>query len=177
MKTLLIISTGQCVWDDVEKAKSCLVDIEYDTMAVNDMIMYWPENLTYGVSWHFDNLNNWATVRTYRKAKNMPLLYGPKICKGVDCAVTFQEHIQTSGMYAVAVGIHLGYDKIIITGIPFDNSGHFYDRLSSPEFDYRDHLKEYWATIRRFGKNKARAISGNLVKCFGELTKEWLIKE
>ena len=175
-KTLLIISTAKCVWDDVEEIQPRLekLSIEYDTMAINHMIMYWPGNLTYGVSHHFDILQYFVAVRTYRKLKNRPLLYGPKICKEVDCAITFVQHIATSGMYAPAVGIHLGYEKIILTGMPFDDSGHFYDRLPTPEFDYRTPNVKYWADLRRWGKNKVRAVSGNLVDCFGEVTEEWL---
>ena len=107
----------------------------------------------------------------------MPILIAPKLEDGVDSAVKFDSgKVSTSGMYAPAVGIHLGYEKIILAGIPFDNTGHFYRPITVPNDFYGEFtkVKEKWAELRRRSKNKIRAVSGNLVECFGELTDEWL---
>ena len=165
------------MWDDVEYIKPKLEGVEYDTMAINYMIMYWPEELTYGVSWHSDLMKDLVDIRTWRKHKNKPITYAPKPLEGVNVAIKPKEDVITSGMYAPYIGLlHLGYDKIILAGVPFDNSGHFYDRLPT---NYGDKIKDTvasqgWTKLNEKAEGKIKAISGNLVRYFGELTDEWI---
>jgi hypothetical protein len=176
MKPLLIISSGWCVWDDVEKAKKLLGD--HDTMAVNHMIMDWPDHLTYGASWHFDLLKHYVRVRTFRNIRNRPIIYGPRAEEEVDEVLRFDgQDVLTSGMYAAYIGKHLGYDKIILCGMPFDDKGHYYDKATTDFNRIPCHMKS-WERLQKKTKkiqdDSIRAVSGNLIKCFGELTEEWL---
>lgn len=184
MKTLLVISSGRCVWDDVEKVTPLIG--KHDTLAINDMIMFWPYDLNYAASWHPDLLVSYIKVRTYKGVRNRPVTYGPKPFTGVDHAGRFYEgNIETSGMYGACIGLYLGYDKIILAGVPFDNTCHFYDApmdhriLKACPYYNRPHKYNYpatktWEELRDNADNKIRAVSGNLIKCFGELTEEWL---
>jgi hypothetical protein len=173
MKTLVILSSAKCVWDDFDKVTPMLGS--YDTLAVNHMIMHYPDGLTYGVSWHFDYIQDLIAVRIFRNRKNRPITYGPKQAKDVDHTFRFDRaSVTTSGMYAVHVGLHLGYDKIIVCGVPFDSSGHFCDRDAQTRFDTIPSYELEWSdTVKRSG-NRVRFVSGNLTKCFGELTAEWI---
>ena len=184
MKTLLVVSSGRCVWDDVEKVIPLIG--EYDTLAVNDMIMFWPKHLNYAASWHPDLLLYFIKVRTYKSQRNKPVTYGPKPFDGVDNAGRFYDgDIETSGMYGACIGLHLGYDKIILTGVPFDDTHHFYDppmdsRIirACPYYD-RPHKYKYpatktWEELRDNANDRIRAVSGSLLDCFGELTEKWL---
>ena len=179
MKPLVIISTGRCVWSDLDKIESILSG-EYDTLAVNQMIMFWPGKLTYAASWHSDLLHLLLDVRTFGKAKNRPITYAPKPFEGVDFAVRLKEYgLETSGVsgaYGVAVGCHLCYEKIILAGLPYDDSGYFYTspKEGQTKYKYNYPNNKAWNNLQdKFG-NKIRAVSGNLVECFGELTEEWL---
>lgn len=180
MKTLLVISTGRCVWDDTEKAERVLVGSEYDTLALNHMIIHWPGFLDYAATWHSDAMQSLLDVRTYRKAKNRPITYAPKPCEGIDFAVRLKEYgLETSGVtgaYGVAVGCHLGYEKVILAGLPYDDSGYFYHSPSVRETKYKLNYPNNiaWNNLKAKFGNKIRAVSGNLVECFGELTEEWL---
>ncbi len=184
MKTLLILSSGRCVWDDIAKVTPWIGN--YDTIAINFMVIHWPHELTYAASLHFDLLPQLVKVRRYRKSLNRPITYGIKPFDGIDFAGKFFDgDIETSGMYAAGIGLHLGYDKIILAGIPFDDSGHFYDPpISSRVYQesYRVRVKhrycwpasKTWDKFRDKAGDRVRAVSGNLVKCFGELTREWV---
>jgi hypothetical protein len=184
MKPLLVISSARCVWDDIEKVRPILSN--YDTLGVNKMIPLWPGQLDHAVSWHFDSLHAIVEVRTYRKLKNRPITYGPKTFKGVDNVGRFDKgSIMTSGMYAVHVALHLGYEKIVLAGIPFDDTGHFYDPPQDHplfirhvyrhhEHHYARHAEKAWIKVNEKANNRVRAISGNLIDCFGEVTEDWL---
>ena len=144
------------------------------------MIMYWPGKLTYAASWHSDSMHLFVGVRTNRKSHNRPITYAPKPFKGIDFAVRLKEYgLETSGVsgaYGVAIGCHLGYEKVILAGMPYDDSGYFYTSPTGIQTPYKYNYPEdkAWNNLQdRFG-NKIRAVSGDLVRCFGELTDEWL---
>jgi hypothetical protein len=184
MKTLLILSSGRDVWDEVEKVRPIIG--EHDTLAINYMIILWPDKLDYAVSWHHDLLPRIVDVRTYRNKKNRPVTIGPKPFEGVDRVGRFYDgDIESSGMYAVHVGAHLGYDKIIITGVPFDCAGHFYDPAEEHDLfkncatindkhRYVDTAKNMWKKMAKEYGDRVRAVSGNLADCFGKVTEEWM---
>lgn len=159
---------------------------EYDVMAVNLMAIFWPkEPPKYAVSVHGKYLVHWVNSRVYSRIQKKPITYciktGEQI-KGIDHQGKFYKgNIVTSGMYAVCVGFHLGYDKIVIAGMPFDNTGHFYDPIfegmykkMNPTFRYHWIYKQAWDEFQKKSENKIRAISGSLLDCFGEVTKEWI---
>jgi hypothetical protein len=146
-------------------------------MAVNHMIMYWPDSLEYGVSWHHDILPTFLAVRDYRKKSNGTVLYGPKKYEGINHGRFYKGDISTSGMYAVCVALHLGYEKIILAGIPFDDSGYFYTPFTTRHgktYNYVYPATKQWEDVKKMAGDRVRAISGNLTECFGEFTEEWL---
>lgn len=65
-----------------------------------------------------------------------------------------------SGFYAVQVGLHLGYDKIVLADCPLDN--------------YCESHKEGWEIARESLKDKVRSLSGYTKDLFGEPTEDWL---
>lgn len=142
--------------------------------------MHWPGELTYAASWHADYITRLLDVRTYRKERNRPITYAPKPFKDIDFAVRLKgyglETAGISGAYGTAVGCHLGYEKIILAGMPYDDSGHFHESPAyKTPYEYKYPNNKAWDNIRdKFG-SKIRVVSGNLIKCFGEITDEWLI--
>jgi len=182
MKPLLVIACGRCVWDDLEKVFPMLKADGFDSIAVNYMIMCYPYRLTYAASWHFDFVHRAVQARIYRGLKNKPVSFGPKAFEGVDHVKRFSgESLPTSGMYAARIGAELGYDKIILAGVPFDDTGHFYDpplnrdvKASYTKFNYWGTSQKDWERLRNKFDGKIKAVSGNLVKCFGEFSEEWL---
>ena len=128
MKPLLVIASGRCVWDDLDKVFPMLKSGGFDSIAVNYMITHYPYRLTYAASWHFDFIHRAVQARIYRGMRNKPISYGPKPYEGVDRVQRFRgEALSTSGCYATRIGAELGYDKIVLAGVPFDDTGHFYD--------------------------------------------------
>lgn len=123
-KSLLIVAGGRCVWDDLERADP----FGWDVMVVNDIGMHLPCEIRHWFSMHGDQIPTWITARGFRY-KN----YDSRL---VTHSVHHPSHTKyvwpwpghgTSGLNAVYTGLGLGYDKIMVAGMPLDDSGHYFD--------------------------------------------------
>jgi hypothetical protein len=77
-------------------------------------------------------------------------------------------------MSAVDLAWLLGYRKIILIGIPMDNSGYFYkasDMVNQNFFD-KDRTREVGELKGMYG-DALKSMSGNTKDCFGLPTEEW----
>lgn len=173
----LIVGTGRCVWDDVRGL--CETP---NVMTVNDMLMYWPGRIKHAYSNDIEQLIHWSEGRR----KPLTQLYG----KGWRLHSCFQragEDYQyvnvwpipgqgSSGLVAIFVALLLGYDNITVAGIPFDNTGHFYD----PDDTHSLRRGREWSNflnettdrlIKRslpFFRGKVHALSGRLKEALDE---------
>ena len=125
---LLLVGGGRCVWEDTRG-----LPISTTTMVVNDMGMYWPGKITHWYSNDIEQLIHWAPGRRRR----LQTLYGGggKLHSCFTRDGPGYQHVNhwpfpgqgSSGLVALLVAIAMGYDNITVVGVPFDNSGHFYD--------------------------------------------------
>jgi len=120
---LIIVGSARCVWDDLEK----LLPIECDVMAINDMIMHYPYKIDHAYSNDFDMLNEWVAARRpmQKKLDGKVRKHCCFPCK--DAEIHNVKAHGSSGLNAIYVGLELGYDEIIVCGVPLDNSGHYFD--------------------------------------------------
>ena len=66
----------------------------------------------------------------------------------------------SSGLFACLVGLGMGYDEIVLAGIPMDDSGHFYDPPTT-EHKYFENLLPNWRYARdEWFEGKVRSLSG-----------------
>ena len=132
-RSLFVVGPSRTVWDDWEACRWK----EADVLTVNDIIAYLPEPVTYAVSLHWDRLLAWYAVRKllYQDAKPVQLVSSHRR-DGIDLAVRFLNDdlqvfnksgsIESSGVYAMCLGLLLGYERIILVGCPGDGSGHLF---------------------------------------------------
>ncbi len=147
-------------------------------MGVNYIIAHWPWRLDFAVSWHWKFMPLFIGLRK-AQGRNRPVTYSSKEGECVDVVGRYKWVLLRngrSGMYAVCLGLHLGYDKIVVAGMPFDFSGTFY---SSPEIKTRFDMKKtkrirLWNEVKEMAGDRVRFVSGDLVPFFGEFTEEWL---
>ena len=125
---LLIVGSGRCLWDDTRG-----LPISSTTMCVNDTGMYWPGRITHWYSNDIEQLPHWVKGRRRRLVQ---LYGGPnKLHSCFERSLPECQNVNhwpfpgqgSSGLLAIFVALALGYDNITVAGIPFDNSGHFYD--------------------------------------------------
>lgn len=67
-------------------------------------------------------------------------------------------------MFAIRMGLELGYEEIVVAGVPFDDSGHCYDDVKT-SFNIEKTL-EAWKEVKEITGDKVKFISGNLVTIF-----------
>ena len=122
---LLIVGSGRCVWDDLAGWND-----DIDTLCVNAMISHFPNRVTHGYSNHADKTSHFITARCEKLKKRDPNAIHSHSFQhnraGSKWSWPWPGH-GSSGMSAVLTGIGLGYTKILVAGMPLDNTGHFYD--------------------------------------------------
>ncbi len=178
---LLVMGGGRSLWQDLHK-----INVEKwqgHIMGVNDIIAYWQGPMEHAVSMHNEYMAGWIKFRlghNYGLGKK-PYVHYYKHGPGVDCV--WEEVAQicaTSGLFGAIIGILLGYEKIILAGVPIDNSGHFFDPpldlfpLYKTPFEDRSIHVTWDQAQNEFFKNRVRSLSGNTARWIGEPTEDWL---
>lgn len=177
---LLIVAGGRCVWDDLEgfavPAKHGQVSIDWpgDVMCVNDIGMHLPCKIDHWYSNDGNMLPCWNMARRpeFKRLNETIQLHSfmdkPNIWKW-----PWPGH-GGSGLNSVYTGLGLGYDEILIAGMPSDDSGHYFDppwvqtnftKEVAPQKDH--HVNRFWQNaINHCFEGRVKAISGR--------TGEWL---
>lgn len=126
--TLLLAGGARCVWDDLAKVP----DDGADIMCVNDVGLRFPGHIEHWYSNHTDQLaplvslrNMGASGRTWGPKYTHSVVNAPNSA-GADIVWPLQMR-GNSGLTAILVALALGYDRIIVCGIPLDDTGHFLD--------------------------------------------------
>lgn len=125
---LLIVGTGRCLWSDVAGLPEFKA-----VMAVNDAGMYWPSWLRHWYSNDIEQLIHWSGARRKPLCKVFEYgwdLHSSAFRDGPDYADVHQWPLPSSGgsgVVSILLGLCLGYTTIVVAGMPFDDTGHFYD--------------------------------------------------
>ena len=130
-RSLVVVGDGHTAWTDLEnlgfkctRGRGKVERDGWDIMTVNKMVETLPGNIEHAYSNEPHLLETFIHARRneYRKE-----FYGPgnthSCNKGAKWKWPFGGH-GTSGLGACLVGIGLGYDQIVICGIPLDNGPH-----------------------------------------------------
>lgn len=167
-KPLIILGCGRNVWDDMRKAKA--LTFNPHVMLVNHMGFLFPHKAHHFASVHPDWFepvlhfhrgarDDWEPLKFHK-----PEMYRGHVPDGAD-----------SSLFATGVAAHIGYEKIILCGVPLDEGGHFYDPPGYDKYKYLyDHCVYEWKEgIQQWG-DKVRSMSGQTKEWMGEPTEEWL---
>uniref|UniRef100_A0A6H1ZU01 Uncharacterized protein n=1 Tax=viral metagenome TaxID=1070528 RepID=A0A6H1ZU01_9ZZZZ len=172
---LLIIGSAPCVRDDLKRFDKTH---RGDRMAVNDPAMHYTGSLEHLVSMHHEYFHCWLDFRyghNYGNGKRV-MTHSYRAGSGVDVAWSILNVGGTSGLYACMVGLALGYERIILAGMPMDNSGHYFD-LAGPltDFEHGNAIATVWKESRNnYFKDRVRSLSGRTREWLGEPNAGWL---
>jgi len=182
-----VLGCARCIWDDLEKLKS-LVDInKIGIIAINNMIMHYHGRVHHGVSLHPEEPPLWRALRKTNHGETSHVhTHSHRIPKNNDNTFIKNHGLDfiwdierqgggSSGLLAVMIGLALGYNKIILAGVPLDGNGHFFDppetvtgQFSGMNID----LEWKWANDK-YIKGRVRSLSGRTREWFGEPTEDW----
>lgn len=137
-------------------------------MAVNDAIMHYGGPLTHCYSNDFKMLPKWAEARRPDMKEMDPR--PPKVHSLHDkpgiIGWPWPGH-GTSGLNAVYTGLGLGYDDIVLCGIPMDGSEHYFDFLERPTNYHTTVDKFFGKAARGMFRGKVKSMSGRTMEICG----------
>ena len=157
------------MWDDLSGYDGS------DVMCINDIGMHFPKKVHHWFSCHGDQLNVWSQARKFRY-KDQPKLHSTFTGKcqwDADLSGIYKwpwPGHASSGINAVYTGIGLGYDEIVLAGVPYSNAGHYFDppldhglwdaTNAHPKFDHEG-FKTIWENANKWiFEGKVRSKSG-----------------
>jgi hypothetical protein len=148
-------------------------------MCVNDMAFQFKERpVTHAVSQHPELLEAVKLIGPLRGIA--PITHSTCAGDGVDHVWgKLKRKGGTSSIFALKIALVMGYKKIVVCGVPLDDSGHYYDpeyRISegSERFDYAHNSRPFRRLLKdKTANSRVRGMSGH----FKRPTKEWLIGE
>jgi hypothetical protein len=158
---LLIVGSGRCVWDDLDRGNNGTYYYVPDVMCINDMIMHFPGVVKHAYSNDYKMLPHWVSARRPRYKKDLSESIIQHSCNS---GWPWPGH-GSSGLNAVYTGLALGYDSITLVGIPLDDSGHYFDppwkkTNFTKEVPERDGQVKYWQfAINNIFNGKVKSLS------------------
>lgn len=171
--TLVVLGGGRCVWDDLA-AFGMAGNHNHDVMCVNDIVMHYPGPVKHVYSNDHGMLSKWVSARRPTHITAYYPVQHTHTCRsgGAQNIWPWPGH-GSSGLNAVYTGLGLGYERIVICGIPLDNSGHYFDPPWTRtnfmnEVADRDGEPKYWANAaKRIFKGRVKSMSGRTKDLLG----------
>lgn len=191
--TAVVLGSARCIWDDMDK-------IDFDSpkvqvIAINDMIMHYKGILSHAVSLHPEEPPLWRQLRwtnacasgghiythSHRLPENNDNL--PPYEFKTRHALDFLWEIEggrggSSGLFACMVGLALGYERIILAGIPIDGTGHFFDPPDKKVNQFLgQNITWEWENARdKYFQGRVKSMSGRTMEWLGYPPAEWGLK-
>ena len=177
----VVMATGRCAWDDL------LYRFDPETnhaavIAVNNMILHWKGRVHHGVSMHPEEPGLWRALRPYYQCEGSHVHthgYRKHNKPGIpECDYIWDIPAGkggTSSLLAVFVALGLGYERVVLCGVPMDNTGHFYDPASKIDRTFgSDFIEMEWRKAEKHFAGRVRSVSGRTRDWLGEPSREWL---
>lgn len=161
--TAIVIGSGRSVWDDLR----AIGPIGASIFAVNDMIVLAP-HVDHAVSHHPEKLGHWVALRgkSVQAHSSKP---GPGI--GRAWPEFARGPSGSSSLLATRVALALGYEAVIVAGVPLDAGGYIWaapwDRGAIDFARYR----RGWDARRSEFLGRVTAVSGYLADLLGRPAK------
>ena len=178
MPNLIIVGSGRCVWDDLEK----LWPITDDVMCVNDMIIHYPGEIDHVFSCDGYMLKHWWDARRppYRdQFKKIPQFHTVNNDQDVPKGYNLWAFAGggTSGLAACFAGIGMGYEHIVLCGVPIDNEGHYWEapwgktnfqrEIANSTGQIRGDGRRFWVNAKEKFNGRVKSMSGYTKKLLG----------
>lgn len=160
--TVVIAGSGRTLWSDLEA-----IGRDFDTMAVNDAIMHFPYRLAHAYSNAAERLPLWVGARR-EDLQARDNVIEQHHCRDFWRGGNFWPWPGhgTSGLNAVYTAMGLGYERIIVVGMPLDNTGHYFDPPWRGNPDYKAE-RRYWLGVKEYLTGTVFGISGWIAETFG----------
>lgn len=173
----VVMGTARNVWKDLSDLTMAHPMIDYDRIAINGMIFFYTGKIRHGVSMHPRELHHWKELRNLYDGRHPGQILTHSYRPGADVTWNITGgNGGTSGLLAVMVGLALGYDRIVLCGVPMDGSGHLYDDCGITTGPLmQEWLETEWKKIAQvYFNDRVRSMSGRTMEWLGAPSMEWL---
>lgn len=144
-------------------------------MCVNDVVMHYPYYVHHAYSNDHQSLPCWVHARRprYRLDYKESIVMHTQKIGGSLLSIWPWPGFGTSGFNAVLTGLALGYEEIILAGIPLDDSGHYFDppwvtTKFTKEVPTLDGELKHWAEANRvLFQGRVKSLSGRTREVLG----------
>ena len=158
---VLIIGSAQCVWDDLERYDHLHIG---DRIAVNGAIRYYRKPIQHAASLHPDLMWLWCSwrdddgflIHSTHRAAGFPETIWPIHRDG-----------GTSGLFAVLLALMMGYEEIVLAGVPCDSSPHIYDNEPNRLTGEESTKQEWHRSMDAVFKGRVKSLSGRSAEWLG----------
>lgn len=131
-KRCLVVGSAACVWDDLDRL-GVRGDLNngWHTICVNDVIQHYPGVVNHGFSYQYRWLQHWVGGRreTICSHKVSEKWGGVGLTHSrVNAQVNWPwPGNGTSSLGAALTAVALGYDPIVLCGVPLDDGPHYFE--------------------------------------------------
>ena len=178
-EVLLIVGDATGVMDDLAKFIEICPD-GFDTMAINYSAKLIPWQIQHFIAGdsHMEDMQRMAQRLPDECLKHC---WNPKSdgfnIRWLKNGITGWNG--TTANLGIKIGIALGYTRIVLAGVPMDDSGNWYCRLIPDDDikqgkDHRSHLWKWNEIASRPISRLIRSMSGNTAELLGQPTREWI---
>lgn len=154
------------MWDDYAKVRPWKGEI----MCVNDIGAHLHDRSRHWITLHPEYLPGWRHYREkHLYGQGVPAMtHAQKSMPGVDTTWDVQNVGGTSGLFAPLVGLMLGYNEIVLAGVPMDNGGHYFDPPWVPTDNVDKAVTQVWRWARdNVFAGRVKSLSGNTMNWLG----------
>jgi len=163
---VIILGCGRCLYDDLVRYPNPDVDV----MAVNWAGFLYPMDKRHFVTLHGEELPHYLALnRIHYKQR------GHIFTHALDNAEVVWDFDEpeigngTSSLFAVLIALVLGYNPVILAGVPLDNSGNFYHPLEYKVNAWeKSGTHDKWLEYRPLFMNRVFSLSGFTREILGE---------
>ena len=165
----LVVGTGWTLWQDMEAAGFEKGEWKqpFGIVAVNRAVQDLPCFVNHGFSNHARMLRLWHGGRDEVHARKDRLHPGTTVLHSIrgghDGIVWPWSGCGTSSLCAVLTAITLGYEEVLVCGVPMDKGPHYYDPPWHKTNFANNHNDRHWQDCaRRVFNGRVRVMSGRL---------------
>lgn len=176
-KIAVVLGGSARVWDDVIEAREFCKrhDLEPTWLATNDMIEFFPEDVI-AVTLHPLRLTTWLSRR---ESSRQPAQVWCQDCpdgrRHPDVTSRLKDWGGSVGMFGYIVARHLGFDRVILCGVPMTSDPHF---VRNSRWIAVAAFTKAWNARKLEMAPYVRSLSGGWTEqLFGAPDAEWLFDE
>jgi hypothetical protein len=181
---LVVCGSARCLWDDlaIAKIETSFLD-GADFMAIKQVGMYLPQDMKprHWAGCHGERFQWLVPLRRdgyYFRGRNGERQVHPQklgIMVHADKLWPMVDHAWpgpltgTSSLFGVRVGLALGYEEVLLCGVPLDDSGRFYDAPWDKGVDLNVATMDEWEQYMPALQGRVKSMSGRTRELLGAL--------